>query len=114
MLDTLTATTVFGGGTATAYPTANGTLGTIEKKVTDKKGTSPVKANTIQSGIAASLSTTASTATVTGIEENYYNRILENSLAYVESMTDEELEAALIAIGDLEAEIKTEETTKSI
>lgn len=114
MLESLTLTSVFGGGTATAFPTANASLGTIEKNVTAKRGSSPIKPTTAQSGIAATISTTASTAIVTGIEESYYNKVLENSLAYVEAMSDEELEAALIEIGELEAEIKTDETIKSI
>lgn len=114
MLDTLTATMVPVTGTTTVYPIADTALNIAEKSAKKKGKTTKFKANTPQSSIAASLSATATTAVTTAISESSYNKMLDNTYAYVEAMSDEELEAALIAIGDLEAEVVIEEPTKSI
>ena len=114
MLDTLTATMVPVTGTTTVYPIADAALNIVEKRAKKKGTPTKFKANTKQSSLATSISATVTTGATTAITETHYDKMLDNTFAYVESMSDEELEAALIAIGDLEAEVVIEEPTKSI
>lgn len=103
MLESLSVTSLSATGGATAYPTVNTVADKIEKKSTKKIGKGPRAA-------AAGLSTTASTASTMVYDNVHYDKVLNNAYAYVNSMSEEELEEALIAIGELEAPVEIEKT----
>ena len=67
------------------------------------------------SAIIASLTASMSTAAAVAHDQVAYGATLSDAYACVESMSDEQLEQALIAIGELEGEIElTDQNVKSI
>ena len=63
----------------------------------------------------SNLSSAISTATTFVNDQAVYGATLSNAYACVESMSDEQLEQALIAIGELEGEMEiTEQHVKTI
>ena len=115
MLESLTATISIGGGTVTAIPTANTAIDTIQW-VDKKRGAATTMAKTKKnSAIIASLTASMSTASIAARDQVAYGATLSDAYACVESMSDEQLEQALIAIGELEGEMElTEQSVKSI
>lgn len=115
MLESLTATMTIGGGTVTAIPTANTAIDTIQA-IDKKRGAATTMAKTKKnSAIIASLTASMSTASIMAHDQAAYGQTLSNAYACVESMSDEQLEQALIAIGELEGEMElTEQNVKSI
>ena len=103
MLESLTLTSVIGTGVTTSYQTVNSVANTIQEKSSTKIGSGARAA-------AVGLSTTASTASIMVYDNYHYDKVLNNAYAYVDSMSDEELEEALIAIGELEAPEEIEMT----
>ena len=115
MLESLTASLTIGGGTVTAVPTANTAIDTIQW-VDKKRGAATTMAKTKKnSAIIASLTASMSTASIAARDQVAYGATLSDAYACVESMSDEQLEQALIAIGELEGEMElTEQSDKSI
>ena len=115
MLESLTASLTIGGGTITAIPTANTAIDTIQK-IDKKRGASSTIAKTTKNtAIIASLTASVSTASTVARDQMIYPQTLSNAYACVESMSDEQLEQALIAIGELEGEIElTDQSVKTI
>ena len=115
MLESLTASLTIGGGTVTAVPTANAAIDTIQW-VDKKRGAATTMAKTKKnSAIIASLTASMSTASIAARDQVAYGATLSNAYACVESMSDEQLEAALIAIGELEGEMElTDQNVKTI
>ena len=109
MLESLIATSMFGTGTASAYPTANSSLHAVEKRAKRNDPTCTYEATPVQSGIAATLTSSITTGSAAIGTQSHLEGVLQNSQAYVQSLSDEELQEALIAIGELEAEIETKE-----
>ena len=104
MLESLTVTALSATGGATAYPTVNTVMDKIETKTSNKIGKAPRAA-------AAGLSTTAVSASTMVYDNIHYDRVLNNAYAVVESMTTEQLEEALIAMGEIEAPVEIEMTS---
>ena len=103
MFESLTITALSATGGATAYPTVNSVMDKVEEKSSKKIGKGSRAA-------AAGLSTTAVSASTMVYDNIHYDKVLNNAYAVVESMTDEQLEEALIAIGELEAPVEIEMT----
>ena len=65
--------------------------------------------------IIASLTASMSTAAAVAHDQVAYGATLSDAYACVESMSDEQLEQALIAVGELEGEMElTDQNVKSI
>ena len=115
MLESLTATLSIAGGTVTAMPTANSAISTVQK-IDKKRGAKSTIANTDKNQlIIASLTASMSTASMVARDQVAYGATLSDAYACVESMSDEQLEQALIAIGELEGEMElTDQNVKTI
>ena len=115
MLESLTATLSIAGGTVTAIPTAQSGIGTIQK-IDKKRGATSTIADTTKNRLmGATITASVSTATTFVNDQAVYGATLSNAYACVESMSDEQLEQALIAIGELEGEMEiTEQHVKTI
>lgn len=103
MIETLSLTALIATGGATAYPTVNTVADKYQKKSSKKIGKGARAA-------ASGLSTTMVSASTMVYDTAHYDKVLNNAQSYVDSMSDEELEAALIAIGELEAPAEIEKT----
>ena len=115
MLESLTATALVGAGTVTATPTANSSISTIQKIVKARGASSTIAKTNKNTAIIASLTASMSTASIVARDQVAYGQTLSDAYACVESMSDEQLEQALIAIGELEGEMElTEQNVKSI
>lgn len=115
MLESLTASLTIGGGTVTAIPTANTAIDTVQM-IDKKRGAATTMAKSKKNtAIIASLTASMSTASIVARDQVAYGATLSDAYACVESMSDEQLEQALIAIGELEGEMElTEQNVKSI
>ena len=115
MLESLTATAFIASGTATAIPTAHSSIATVQK-IDEKRGAqSTIAQSKKNTAIIASLTASMSTASIAARDQVAYGATLANAYACVESMSDEQLEAALIAIGELEGEMElTDQNVKTI
>lgn len=115
MLESLTATAFIGTGTLTAVPTAHSSITTVQK-IDEKRGASSTLAQSKKNtAIIASLTASMSTGSIIARDQVAYGATLSDAYACVESMSDEQLEQALIAIGELEGEMDlADQTTKSI
>lgn len=106
MIKSLVTTSLFGTGTSSAVPTANSSLQTVEKRAKRNDPTCTYEVTPIQRGIGATLTSSVTTGSIAAGTQSHLEGVLRNSQAYVQSMSDEELQEALIAIGDIEAEIE--------
>ncbi len=109
MLESLTATAFIGTGTATALPTANASIGTVQK-IDAKRGAPTTMAKTTKNQlIVASLTASVSTASTMAGDKIKYSQTLTDAYACVESMSDEQLEQALIKLGELEGNFEEQQ-----